>query len=268
MRTGISIRGRLLALAAGLALAAVAAGSSAQAQDFRSWTGFYAGIHAGYHWGADGGSLTLLPDAPAWGSPDYERFQRKYDSGPEGALGGGQLGFNWRSGTLILGLEADLSRLNADGQSSYTASVVDPPASGTYQAQSRQEMDWFGTLRARVGMTPFADQRLLVYVTGGLAYGRVETDHSLEMVGSNAGFGGSSSGWELGGTVGGGLEWAMGGSWTLKAEYLYYDLGDRDVRGRPFNLFPVPPPEYGTNMHYDLSGHIARVGINYQLGGY
>jgi outer membrane immunogenic protein len=129
-------------------------------------------------------------------------------------------------------------------------------------------MDWFGTLRARIGVTPFADQRMLVYITGGLAYGRVETDHSLEVAGANAGYRGSSSGWELGGTVGGGLEWAMGRGWTLKAEYLYYDLGDRDDRGRPFNLSPAPLPEFGTNMHYDLNGHIARVGINYQLGGY
>lgn len=264
----MSIRGRLLAPAAGLMLAAFSAGSSAQAQDFAAWTGFYAGIHGGYHWGASGGSLTLLPDAPAWGSPDYAQFQRSYDSGPDGALGGAQLGFNWRSGTFIVGFEADISHLNADGRATYAADVTDGGSTLPFIAESRQEMDWFGTLRARIGITPFAEQRVLVYFTGGLAYGRVETDHSLEVAGFNAGYGGSSSGWELGGTVGGGLEWAMGGGWTLKAEYLYYDLGDRDVRGRAFNLTPAPAPEFGTNMHYDLNGHIARVGVNYQLGGY
>lgn len=256
-------------LAVGFALALVAAGGSAQAQDFRAWNGFYAGIHGGYHWGGSDSSLALLPDAVAWGNPAYEQFQRNYDSGPDGAVGGAQLGFNWRSGTLIVGLEADISRLNADGQSSYTAPVVDGGSTATYRAQSRQEIDWLGTFRGRIGVTPFADQRLLVYLTGGLAYGRVETEHSLEaIVPTGARFGGSDTGWEIGGTVGGGLEWGMGGGWTLKAEYLYYDLGDRNVRGRAIDMVPMPPAEFGTEMRHELNGHIARIGVNYRLGGY
>ncbi len=254
-------------LAAGV-LAVAALAGAAQAQDPRAWAGFYVGVHGGYHWGGSDSALSLLPDGAAWGSPDYLVFQRNYDSSPEGALGGAQLGFNWRTGGFVVGLEADISRLSADGQASHTAFVVDPPPDGTYQARSRQEMDWFGTLRARIGMTPFADPRLLVYFTGGLAYGRVETSHSLEAIAFGAGYAGSDTGWEVGGTVGGGLEWTMGGGWSLKAEYLYYDLGDRDVRGRPYNQSPMPAPEFGTNMSHELNGHIARVGINYQLGGY
>jgi len=256
--------GRFSALAMGWALTVFATGGSAQAQDYRAWTGFYVGGHGGYHWGASGGSLSLLPDAASWGDPGYAQFQRNYDSGPDGALGGAQLGFNWRSGPFIVGLETDISRLNADGRSAYGALVLGDP----YEVQSRQEMDWFGTFRGRIGITPFSDQRLLLYVTGGLAFGRVETSHSLIATSEDAGFRASSSGWELGGTIGGGLEWAIGGAWTLKAEYLYYDLGDRDDRSRQFNQNPVPLPEFGTTMHYDLNGHIARVGINYQLGGY
>lgn len=266
---GIAIRGRLLAPAMGLILAAFSAGSSAQAQEFSPWTGFYAGVHGGYHWGGGDSSLSLLPSAAAWGSADYLPFQRNYDSSPDGAVGGAQLGFNWRAGTFIVGIEADLSYLNADGKGTYTADVVDGGSSGTYRGQSRQEIDWLGTLRARIGVTPFADPRLLVYFTGGLAYGRVETSHSLEaIVPTGANFGGSDTSWEVGGTVGGGIEWAIGPGWTLKAEYLYYDLGDRNVRGRAINMVPTPPAEFGTNVNYDLNGHIARIGINYQLGGY
>jgi outer membrane immunogenic protein len=255
-------------LAAGV-LAAAALAGAAQAQDPRAWTGFYVGVHGGYHWGAGDASLSLLPDAASWGSPDYLPFQRNYDSSPDGALGGAQLGFNWRSGGFVVGLEADLTYLNADGQASYTAFVSDGGSSATYRGQSRQEIDWLGTVRARIGATPFADPRLLVYLTGGLAYGRVETSHSLEaIVPTGANFGASDTSWEVGGTVGGGLEWNFGGGWSLKAEYLYYDLGDRDDRGRAINMSPVPPPEFGTRMSHELNGHIARVGINYQLGAY
>jgi outer membrane immunogenic protein len=147
--------------------------------------------------------------------------------------------------------------------------VSDGGSSATYRGQSRQEIDWLGTVRARIGTTPFADPRLLVYFTGGLAYGRVETSHSLEAIEpTGANFGGSDTGWEIGGTVGGGLEWIFGGGWSLKAEYLYYDLGDRNVRGRAINMDPEPPAEFGTRMSHELNGHIARVGINYQLGAY
>lgn len=249
-------------------LAVAAMAGAAQAQDQRAWTGFYVGVHGGYHWGGGDSSLSLLPDAAAWVSPDYLPFQRNYDSSPDGALGGAQLGYNWRSGGFVIGLEADITRLSADGQASYTADVSDGSSSATFRGQSRQEIDWLGTLRARIGMTPFADPRLLVYFTGGLAYGRVETSHSLEAIAFGAGYGGSDTGWEVGGTVGGGLEWTMGGGWTLKAEYLYYDLGDRNVRGFPYNQSPMPAPEFGTEMRHELNGHIARVGINYQLGAY
>jgi outer membrane immunogenic protein len=253
----------VLRLAAAASLAGFLTGP-VWAQDHRPWSGFYAGLHGGYHWGAGDSSLSLLPDLATWAafSSDFGQFHGRYDSSPDGFLGGAQLGLNWQAGGLVLGIEADMSRLNADGRAERTALIAGP--SYTAQAQVRQEIDWLGTLRARIGSLPFEDRNLLVYVTGGLAYGRIGASHSFADIDTGAGFVGSSSGWEVGGTVGAGLEWAMGGAWTLKAEYLYYDLGDRKVHGEHHNN--AAPPEFGTDARYELQGHIARIGLNLQLG--
>jgi outer membrane immunogenic protein len=257
----------LLRFVAGVvAVVGLAIATPAQAQDRWPWTGFYAGIHGGYHWGGGGSFLSLEPSVANWTSlsPDYGQFHGRYDSSPDGFLGGGQLGYNWRSGTFVVGLEADISRSDADGQKSHSALVTEGLDTFPVAAFSRQEMDWFGTVRGRVGVMPLQDRRLLVYVTAGLAYARVRTAHTIVDIDLQSGFAGTSSDWEVGGTVGAGLEWGIGGAWTLKAEYLYYDLGDRRVEGANFNnASPL-----GFDARYDLSGHIARVGVNYQIGGY
>ncbi len=268
---GLTYRPLLRLAAVGLSIAVIAAPAVAQGPP--SWTGFYAGIHGGYHWGAGTTSMSFQPDLASWlaFSPDYAQFQGRYDDAAEGYLGGAQLGYNWRSGTLVFGFETDFARLDADGSETRIGLVTSGGDTFPIETHSQQKVDWLGTVRARIGVTPFDDQRLLVYVTGGLAYARVSTKHSLiDRFGpgpaDDSGYVGSSSGWEVGGTIGAGLEWAMGGAWTLKAEYLYYDLGDRKVDGAHFNN--TAPPQFGFDAQYDLSGHIARVGLNYRLGGY
>lgn len=260
------LKGKRSRLLAGAVLAAGVSIGDAQAQELRPWSGFYAGLHGGYHWGAGNASLSLAPDVASWTSlsPDYSQFHGRYDSSADGFIGGAQLGYNWRSGTLVFGFEADISRLNADGQETRAAMVTEGLDTFPVAAFSRQEIDWLGTVRGRVGFMPFADERLLVYVTGGLAYARVGTAHAIIDIELASGFAGSSTDWEAGGTVGAGLEWVMGGAWTLKAEYLYYDLGDRKVEGA--NVNNASP--LGFDARYDLQGHIARVGVNYRLGGY
>jgi outer membrane immunogenic protein len=263
---GLTIQQLLRLAAVGLSFAALA--GEVQAQEPRSWSGFYAGIHGGYHWGAGSTSISLQPDLASWLaiSPDYGQFQGRYDSSADGFIGGAQLGYNWRSGTLVFGFETDISYLDAEGSETRAAMVSEGGPAFPVVAYSRQEIDWLGTVRGRIGVLPFEDQRLLVYVTGGLAYARVRTGQQIMDVDFASGYAGSSSDWEVGGTVGAGLEWTMGGAWTLKAEYLYYDLGDRRVEGTHVNN--AAPPQFGFDAQYDLSGHIARVGLNYRIGAY
>ena len=137
-----------------------------------------------------------------------------------GFIGGGQLGYNWQRGTWLLGLESDIQFSSERGSGDVCAAAC--PAGFVFTRDYK--LDWFGTARGRVGFLP-AD-RLLLYVTGGLAYG---------------GFSGSS--WTLpldigtwsqtsvGWTVGAGVEAALGNNWSVKFEYLYMDLGNA---GRQF----------------------------------
>jgi outer membrane immunogenic protein len=95
-----------------------------------------------------------------------------------------------------------------------------------------QSLDTFGTVRGRLGFTPF--DRSLVYFTGGAAYGHASS--SMAIVQADTGGGllpntfnssfGSASRTLVGWTIGGGWEWAFASNWSFKAEYLYYDLGN------------------------------------------
>ena len=86
-------------------------------------------------------------------------------------------------------------------------------------------IDWFGTVRARVG---FAIDRTLLYATGGLAFGRVSNSwadtEATTIYGKN-------SSWKAGWTAGGGVEYAFTNNWTAKLEGLYVRL-DRGIRAR------------------------------------
>jgi outer membrane immunogenic protein len=111
-------------------------------------------------------------------------------------------------------------------------------------------VDWFGTLRGRVG---YASDRWMLYGTGGYAYGR----NHIEIVGNSA-F--SSSPTESGWTAGGGLEYAFAPNWTAKFEYLHVDLGDR-IRWTTFTPVGAPDPGFAR-----VSFDAVRVGLNYKFG--
>jgi outer membrane immunogenic protein len=132
-----------------------------------SWSGFYVGGHGGYGWGHD--SFTNLNDPFFTG-----KFPNFASTGfdPKGYLGGLQVGANWQSGSIVAGLEADLSVTNIKGSSSRTATpIVD--AFGditTGSAANSGTFDLLGSGRARLGylVTP----NVLLYGTGGLAWTR------------------------------------------------------------------------------------------------
>jgi outer membrane immunogenic protein len=110
----------------------------------------------------------------------------------DGFTGGFQLGYNWQfSRNIVFGIEADATATDMNGGAAIPVHV-----------------DYFATARARIGYTW---DRTMIYGTGGLAYARVGA----------FGVHDSDTGWALGA----GLEWAYSNAWSLKAEYLYYDIG-------------------------------------------
>ena len=119
---------------------------------------------------------------------------------------------------FVGGIESDIAYTDIDGGNS--ASVADDLFTTPATGRLSQEMDWFGTVRARAGW--LASQQMLVYVTGGLAYAQLDTRSSafIDPVCCAAiTASGKSNDWKTGWTVGGGMEWLLGNKTTFKGEY-------------------------------------------------
>jgi outer membrane immunogenic protein len=206
------------------------------------WTGFYVGVNAGVGLGRDSTLLTI---------PNFS-FESNYQS-PQGGLGGAQIGYNWQTpsvlGPLVFGVEADIQGMNLHDNYSCLLGCAPPLQSTQYD----QKLDWFGTVRGRLGL---ATGPVLSYVTGGAAFGGVRTSVS-ETFGGPATF--STSRTQGGWTVGSGVEAALGGNWTGKIEYLYLNLGNKtDV------LMAFGGPQV---LEGEVRENIFRAGLNYRIGG-
>ena len=158
------------ALAAQAALAAdlPRAGTKAPAMVAApSWSGWYAGLNAGYGWGDEAIDISGDPALLAIGIPNGV-VPRTIAGDPKGFIGGGQLGYNRQFGPWVLGFEADLqwSDIKRD-QTALSAVPGFPP----FRPSEEQKLEWLGTLRGRVGFSPAAPW--LIYGTAGLAYGGV-----------------------------------------------------------------------------------------------
>ena len=122
-----------------------------------------------------------------------------------------------------------------------------------------QKIDWFGTFRGRIGI--LATPKVLLYTTGGLAYGEV---NSSETIGVLPGF--SSSTTNVGWTLGAGIEGVIGGNWTARIEYLYIDLGN--VSGSFVTPLIAPSGAFATSSYSShITDNIVRVGVNYKFTG-
>ena len=218
-------------LAAGLGLLALAAAMPASAADLPrgsmpyrapayapayNWTGFYLGLNAG---GALGGS-------------DWNGLAVSTD--PSGGMFGLTAGYNWQGfgGPWVVGVEADIDWTSIDDSTACPAGIT---------CETRN--DWFGTVRGRAG---YSWGRIMPYATAGIAFGNIDANRTS--------FPGASDG-NIGWTIGVGIEGAIVGNWTAKAEYLYADLGDTTCSAAAC----------GTATTVDLGINILRAGVNYRF---
>ena len=246
---------------------------------------------------------------------------------PAGFIGGGQIGYNWlfnaRGARFVAGVEADFQGATISGSGrSFGASqdsvqfndgpgvhpcgpaincVISRLALGA--GETKSNVDWLGTARARAGylVTP----SIMIYATGGLAYGgaRTSTNNSAltlwRVSNLNAPFdvfngtlpvpavsgANGSSATLVGWTAGGGLEWMIAQGWSIKAEGLYYDLGSFSSPASAINYISpitlsIPPLGAATGLsvstgqllmsnvastHVSYNGVIARAGLNYHF---
>ena len=235
------------------------------------WTGFYIGVNGGGSAGRSTTDVVLTPTSTflvgpgpfALGSVSHYMV---------GGLGGVQAGYNWQTNAAVVGLEADIQATGQKGGAQLPAvlqvltaclapCVPVPPTPTMGTVGFAQQLRWFGTARARVGFTP-AD-RWLVYATGGLAYGEINTDATVMVAGVSStapSYSQTKAGW----VVGGGIEAALGGGWTGKVEYLHMDLGSVSGTFVSTTTFPFRGTFVATSR---VTDEIMRVGVNYRFGG-
>jgi outer membrane immunogenic protein len=248
-----------------------------------SWTGFYVGGHVGAGWSDAefdsvtdaifpgflfGPPLVLIPTRlgtiPASGVDDVN------------ILGGVQAGFNYQIGQWVFGLEADVSATGLDGSSTFPIFTAPPgfEAGQTLTGTYTTSIDWMASVRGRLG---FAWDRFLIYATGGAAFVDADVASSFTLVQPAvpilvpAGGGGGTTAVtasfnEVGWTIGGGVEWAFAGGWSIAAEYRHSDFGSKTITlasTDPSGLLGLPT--LTTNV--DLTVDQATLRLNYRFGG-
>ncbi|MEO1161486.1 MAG: outer membrane beta-barrel protein, partial [Pseudomonadota bacterium] len=208
-----------------------------------TWTGFYAGAHAGA--GAFSGR------ALDWGVDIFDTLDGDINLEAAAALGGAQVGYNWQSGALVTGIEADFTATGFAENRSFDGS--------DFYAEAN--MPWMATLRARLGL---ASGNTMAYVTAGLAVAQLEhcgndndpcsTDNDDDIEWNEV---------RPGIVAGAGVETRIDRNWSLKGEYLYVNILDTDVVYDDDS----DPADGGEQVRFGNQSHQVRIGINYHVDG-
>jgi outer membrane immunogenic protein len=188
-----------------------------------TWTGFYAGVHGA--WISDTGEAERTGVSGV--SP--EALPTRLGLSESGLGGGAQIGYLWQFGSVVAGLEADITALDV-GRSRSFEGVEDP---FTLRTELSSQMSWFGTVKGRIGVTMPSllpvFQHSLYYVTGGVAYAQVEHQGQITVTPPGVGPVTSSEEWTTGFVVGAGSEHRLTQNVSLKSETLYYNLDDEKL---------------------------------------
>lgn len=204
-----------------------------------TWTGLYAGLNAGYAFRAGSSAYT---------DPTYGTVTGGNRAG--GFAGGGQLGYNYQftpGSGLVIGFETDIQAASfAKADAAYLGS--------TPYYSVRPSLDYFGTVRARLG---YAFDRVLVYGTGGFAYGggarsTYAASYPYTLPSTD----------RTGYAAGGGIEYAFTEKLSAKVEALYLHLGRGTTAATYYNA--SVPAFYGAGKQ-DSGLALVRAGVNYRF---
>jgi outer membrane immunogenic protein len=273
-------------VASGSAFAADLGASAPAPAPVFTWTGFYLGVNGGYGW--NGSSVGYTPNDPNAFYGTCSLLNEATCAPPAsfnvgGGLAGGQVGYNYQlNSNWLVGAEADYdwSGARGTGNSNFFLGSV-----GNSTFVAKESIASFGTLRGRLGFIPTSP--LLIYATGGLAYGTVSEHASTAplMPGepggggdSGGGFGydcsydtgfscfaGSSSKTRVGWTLGAGGEYAITNNITFKAEYLYVNLGRANGVDSVATAGGAPAPSSFTANFGAASLNVVRAGLNWKF---
>jgi outer membrane immunogenic protein len=244
------------------------------------WTGLYVGINAGGTWNSSNSvETTAVPvfAAPTFGTELALSSALATGSAPvnnSGFIGGGQVGYNFQFyNSWVVGIEADIQGIaSSNATDSFSGSGVPvgfPTETITSTVTSEKRINYLGTVRGRLGflITP----TILIYGDGGLAYGGIDAATGIGQ--TNLPFGGFGSfgninNSRVGWTAGGGFEWLFMPNWSLKVEYLYYDLGSVTYGLSPLTLTNAVGATLYSSAPFSstrFNGNIVRAGLNYHF---
>ncbi len=232
-----------------------------------TWTGGYIGVTAGYAFNGDhtfntvGNTPGQANDIATGLRPGFVRNRAS------GFTGGGEIGYNYQfanssyfgtNGGVVVGIEADAAYVGPGNNSTYT--------SGAFTSQFNSKTDYVGTVRGRLG---YAFDNLLVYGTGGFAYGGVRDNIAFFNAAGLNTFNGNRNTMRTGYAYGGGIAYAIptssflnffhSSAVTLKAEFIHYDLGTSSI------LVPATTTANSFTSRIKTEGNLVRAGIDYKF---
>jgi outer membrane immunogenic protein len=234
-----------------------------------TWTGVYIGGQIGYAWGKNNVSFD-----DNFG--DYAAFS--YNT--SGVIGGAHVGYNLQLSQFVIGLEGDVDGTSQSKQYNgflpFGTSLVTgipgalvAPLGGNINVNVNHNIE--GSIRGRLG---YAWDRVLLYATGGVAFGGFNTTVSGNFPGGLFGgaivgfppFGGSTSAstTRVGWTVGGGLEYAVTNNWSVRAEYRYTDFGRSTIYATGFDN-GSPFVASGSDFNRHFTENRVQVGFSYKF---
>lgn len=267
------------------------------------WTGFHVGINVGGTWANNQNINVTTWNTSSQVGSEGDRESALFLTGavPTSAaavfIGGGQIGYDWQLAYggygFVTGVEADIQGIagsGGNGQRLFPTEYINSCNKGvcfdddTINNQSATaSLSYIGTVRGRLGF--LATPTLMIYGTGGLAYGGVNMSLlNFQSTNFNFSIGGgpkqtifagviagyqSYSNTQVGWTAGGGAEWMFMPNWSAKVEYLYYDLGNSSANTVNI-LYPAQTKlssevQNVSSFSTRFNGNIVRTGVNYHF---
>jgi outer membrane immunogenic protein len=228
-----------------------------------SWTGFYVGFNGGYGWSNSSTTATPFQNFPGLVViPPFAVSQNL-----NGAVFGGQLGYNYQIANWVVGVEGDFDWAGINNASSSLA--ISPGSGGTANDgfMAHQNIQWLASIRGRLG---YVWGPSLLYVTGGAAWDK-RNDNLLVSTNTNvagaaasaASFSTTKSGW----VIGAGYEWMITPNWIVRGEYLHYGFNSGDITPVSVPCGFAGPAVCGVNVSSSNNNiDVVRLGLSYKFG--
>jgi outer membrane immunogenic protein len=242
-----------------------------------SWTGFYAGFNTGYGWENSSSTATPVQSFSSVGIttggvpvvPPVAFSQQL--NGPLFGLHGG---YNYQIASWVVGVEGDFdwAGLNNSAQFVLPDPLLGSGGTATDGFMAHQSIQWLASIRGRLG---YAWGASLLYVTGGGAWEKVNTNYLLSTDTAGGVFAESSaasfSNTRSGYVVGAGYEYMINPNWIVRGEYLHYGFNSGSNINPIFVACAVGGAAgvCGSNVTRNNDNiDVVRLGLSYKFGGY